>query len=81
MRSIDKDEQAGSSMVGWLNSVRMSEADRVIAKAYARKTEAMLDLIWLAGAKIRAVFARGAATGAPVGTGLGKKQAVAVPLR
>lgn len=69
MKSTNNETQSGSSMVGWLDSVRMSEHDREIAKAYLRKTETVLNLIWLAGARIRAALARGPADRAPVGTG------------
>lgn len=69
MKSIKKETQPGSS-VGWLDCVQMSEQDRRIAKAYLRKAEAMVDLVWLAGARIRGIFARGPANRAPVGTGL-----------
>jgi hypothetical protein len=56
-------------MVGWLDSVQMSEHDREIAKAYLRKTETVLNLIWLAGARIRAALARRPVERALVGTG------------
>jgi hypothetical protein len=69
MKSINKETQPGSS-VGWLDGVQMSEQDRRIAKAYLRKTETMFDLVWLAGARIRGLFARGPADRTPVGTGL-----------
>jgi hypothetical protein len=72
--------QSGLSVVDRLNGVRLSEHDREIAKAYLRKTEAMCDFIWLAGARIRAVFARGATTRTPIETGLTKKVAVAAHL-
>jgi hypothetical protein len=69
MNSMNNEPQSGSSMVGWLDSVQMSEHDREIAKAYLRKTETVLNLIWLAGTKIRAALARGPIARAPVGTG------------
>ena len=69
MRSMNTETQSGSSMVSWLDSVQMSEHDREIAKAYLRKTETMLDLIWLAGARIRAAVARGPVDRAPVRSG------------
>lgn len=69
MKSMNNEAQSSSSIVGWLDRVQMSEHDREIAKAYLRKTEALIDLIWLAGARIRATLARGAADRAPVGTG------------
>jgi hypothetical protein len=59
MRFINKVAEPRSSMVAWLDNVQMSEQDREIAKAYLRKTEAVFDLLWLAGARIRAAFARG----------------------
>jgi hypothetical protein len=45
-------------MVGWMDGVQMRKLDRRIAEAYLRKTEAVFDLIWLAGTRIRGVFAR-----------------------
>jgi hypothetical protein len=68
--NLNKEARSGSSMVGWLDSVQLSEHDREIAKAYLRKTEAMCDFIWLVGAKIRAVFTRGTANRTRAGTGL-----------
>ena len=70
MKFQNNEPQSRWSMVGWLDSVQMSEHDRAIAKAYLRKTEAMCDFIWLAAARIRAVFARGPANRTPVGTEL-----------
>lgn len=69
MKSLNNEPQSSSSMVGWLDSVQMSEHDREVAKAYLRKTETVLNLIWLAGARIRAALARGRIDRAPVGTG------------
>jgi hypothetical protein len=69
MKSLNNELQSSSSMVGWLDSVQMSEHDREIAKAYLRKTETVLNLIWLASARIRAALARGRIDRAPVGTG------------
>jgi hypothetical protein len=69
MKSINKETQPGSS-VGWLDGVQMSKQDRRIAKAYLRKTEAIFDLVWLAGARIRGIFARVPADRASVGSGL-----------
>jgi hypothetical protein len=67
MGFLNNEARSGSSMVGWLDSVQMSEHDREIAKAYLRKTEAVIDLIWLAGSRIRAAFARGLVDRASVG--------------
>jgi hypothetical protein len=69
MKSLTKEPQSGSSMVGWLDSVQMSEHDREIAKAYLRKTETALNLIWLVGARIRAALARGPVDRTPIGIG------------
>jgi len=69
MKSLNNERQSGSSMVGWLDSVQMSEHDREIAKAYLRKTETALNLIWLAVARIRAALARGVVDRTPIGTG------------
>lgn len=41
-----------------MDGVQMRELDRRTAEAYLRKTEAVFDLIWLASARIRRVFAR-----------------------
>jgi len=59
MSSINKAPEPMSSMLNRLDDTRMSERDREIAKAYMRKTEAMVDLIWFVGAKIRAALAGG----------------------
>ena len=69
MSSINKAPQPVSSMLVRLDAARMSEHDREIAKAYLRKTEAMLDLIWFVSAKIRAAIA--GALGMRSGTGVG----------
>ena len=80
MRTFTNEIHAGSSMVAWLDGVQMSEQDRKNAKAWLRNTESVLDLIWLAGARIRAAFARGPANRAPVGTGLSRQDSVVVHL-
>ena len=81
MRSIDQHTQAETSMVAWLDRVHLSDRDREMARAYLRGSEALLDLIWLAGARIRALFARGPAIRARVGTGLGSEAPAAGQLR
>jgi hypothetical protein len=70
MGSINKVVARKPSIVTWLDAVQMSEADRKIAKAYLCKTEAVLDLLWLTGAKIRAAFARSHANRTRAGSGL-----------
>jgi hypothetical protein len=45
-------------MVGWMDGVQMRELDRRTAEAYLHKTEAVFDLIWLAGTRVRRLFAR-----------------------
>jgi hypothetical protein len=69
MKSMSNNTQPGSSMVGWLDGVQMSEHDRKMAKAYLRKTESILNLIWLAGARIRTALAHSRVDRAPVGSG------------
>jgi hypothetical protein len=73
MKSMNNDAQSSSSMVSWLDRVQMSEHDREIAKAYLRKTESVLNVIWLAGARIRAAFAHGPVDRAPVGSGSSRR--------
>jgi len=41
-----------------MDGVQMRELDRRTAEAYLRKTEAVFDLIWLAGTGIRRLFAQ-----------------------
>jgi hypothetical protein len=69
MRSTDKETQPGSS-ADWLDRVQMSQRDREMARGYLRKTEAMVDLVWLAGERIRGLFARRPADPTPLGAGL-----------
>ena len=76
MKSMNNKPKSGSSMVSWLDSVQMSEHDREIAKAYLRKTETALNLIWLAGARIRAALPRGRIDRATVGTGSSRQASV-----
>ena len=57
MRAIKKAPEPLSSRLDRLDHSPMRERDREIAKAYLYKTEVMLDLIWLVGAKIRAAIA------------------------
>lgn len=59
MTSIRKASEPMSSMLARLDDAHMNEHEREIAKAYLRKTEAVLDLVWLASATIRAAIARG----------------------
>jgi hypothetical protein len=71
MTSIDNEKRAEPSMVAWLDRVQLSDRDREMAKAYLRSSEALLDLIWLVGARIREVFARPSAMRTPVASVLG----------
>ena len=57
MKSINEAPEPMSSMLKRLDDSPMRERDRQIAKAYLRKPEAMLDLIWFVGAQIRAAIA------------------------
>jgi hypothetical protein len=70
MKSLKVESQPGS-IVSWLDGVQMSKPDRKIAQEYLRKTEALVDFLWLVGAGIRAVFMRRPADRMPVGSGLG----------
>jgi hypothetical protein len=67
-------------MVDWLDRVQLSDRDREIARAYLRSSEAVLDLVWFVGARIRTVFARGTAIRSTGGTGLCGQKRVAVQL-
>lgn len=80
MRSINKAPEPMSSMLNRLDDTRMSEHDREIAKAYLCKIEAMLDLIWFVGARIRAAFARSPANRTRAGNGLSGQKRVVVQL-
>jgi len=71
MRFIDNNTRAEPSMMAWLDRVQLSDRDREMAKAYLRSSEAVLDLIWLAGARIRAMFARAPAIRTPAAGMLG----------
>lgn len=57
-----------SSMLARLDASPLRERDREIAKAYMRKTEAMLDLIWFVGAAIRAAITTALARRSGTGT-------------
>lgn len=57
MSSINKAREPLSNMLARLDNSPMRERDREIAKAYMRKTEAMFDLIWFVGARIRTAIA------------------------
>ena len=56
MKSIKKAPEPMPSMLKRLDDACMGEHDRAIARAYLCKTEAMLDLIWFVGAKIRSAI-------------------------
>ena len=59
MKSVKKAPEPMSSVLARLDDMCMDEHEREMAKAYMRKTEAALELVWLAGTSIRAVVARG----------------------
>lgn len=59
MKSAKKASESMSSMLARLDDTYMNEHEREMAKAYMRKTEAALELVWLAGTSIRAAIARG----------------------
>jgi hypothetical protein len=81
MSSINKALEPMSSMLNRLDESRMSEHDREIAKAYLRKTEAMLDLIWFVGAKIRAAIAGVLGMRSRTGTGVSSQKRIAAHLQ
>lgn len=57
MKSIGTVREPMSSMLNRVDDMCLSEHDREVAKAYMRKTEAVLDLIWFVGARARAAVA------------------------
>ncbi len=57
MKSIDKASRTTSSMVEWLDSVRMTEPNREIAKNQVRMSEAVIDAAWRAARYVRAAIA------------------------
>jgi len=57
MKFIGNVNEPISSMLNRVDDMCLSEHDREVAKAYMRKTEAALDLIWFVGAKTRAAVA------------------------
>lgn len=58
MTSAVKVLERTPSMVDRLDGVRMIASEREIAKAYVRKSEALLDAIWSGAARVQAVFGR-----------------------
>lgn len=81
MSSINKAPEPISSMLNRLDDSRMSEHDREIAKAYLCKIEAMLDLIWFVGAKIRAAIAGALGMRSRTGTGVSSQKRTAAHLQ
>ncbi|HEY6240895.1 MAG TPA: hypothetical protein VIW78_08655 [Burkholderiales bacterium] len=69
MKSL-KVESPSPSIVSWLDRVQMSKPHRKIAQEYLRKTEALVDVLWFAGAGIRGLFVHRPADRKPAGTGL-----------
>lgn len=57
MKSTNKDPRTTSSMLEWLDSVRMTDANREIAKNHVRMSEAVIDAAWRAGRYVRAAIA------------------------
>lgn len=57
MKSINKAPRTTSGMLEWLDSVRMTDANREIAKNQVRMSEAVIDAAWRAGRYIRAAIA------------------------
>ena len=57
MKSMKKASEPMPSIFARFDDSPMSERDREIAKAYMRKTEAVLDVIWFVGARLRAAIA------------------------
>ncbi len=74
MRSIHEEIRPGSS-AACLDRVRMSERDREMARGYLRKTEAVVELVWLVGEKIRGLFTRHPAGRRPLVAGLSRREA------
>ena len=48
---------SNSGMINRLNTVRMSQQEREIAKAYMQKVEGIIHLIWLAGTTVSSALA------------------------
>ena len=85
MKSINKGPRTTSSMLEWLDSVRMTEPNRQIAKNQVRMAEAVIDAAWRAAGYVRAVIAR-AASAKPAKHGkaagkLGSQDRIASDLR
>lgn len=80
MRPMNNAAAPRSSVSTRLDGVQLSEHDRDIAKAYLSKTEVVIDLLWLAGAAIRAAFARRPANGIRGRDGLGGQERVVIDL-
>ena len=76
MSSIKNAPDPMSSLLARLDDSPMREHDREIAKAYMRKTEAMLDLIWFVGAAIRAAIAGALAMCSKTGTGISSQKRI-----
>jgi len=81
MKSINTALRTTSNMVEWLDSVRMSEADREIAKNQVRMSEAVIDAAWRAGGYVRAAIARVSATRGKAGSATGSRDRIAPDLR
>jgi len=79
MKSINKAPRTTSSMLEWLDSVRMTESNREIAKNQVRMSEAVIDAAWRAARYVRAVIARRPARQA--GKKLGGSEHIASGLR
>ena len=77
MRSTNTVPEPRSSIPSGLGGMQTSEQDREITKEYPRRIEAVLDLIWLVGAIIRAAFARSPASRTRVWNWLNRRKRVA----
>ncbi len=79
MESINKASRTTSSMLEWLDSVRMTEPNREIAKNQVRMSEAVIDAAWRAAEYVRAAIAGRSAK--PARKKLGGSEHIASGLR
>ncbi len=79
MKSINQASRTTSSMLEWLDSVRMTDANREIAKNQVRMSEAVIDAAWRAGRYVRAAITGHSAKPAP--KKLGGSERIASDLR
>ncbi len=81
MKSVKKAPKPMSSLLARLDDSPMRERDREIAKAYMRKTDAMLDLIWFVGATIRAATTAALSRRSGIGTRLSGQKRIQAHLQ